>query len=230
MEELGFVENTLFSRRSADRRRSARRMSDSDDEEHVSQDFAFIFALAEMNSAAADASSSTAAPEKKKMCDLCDFKAPTQDDVEWNVVVQKENLLEKTDAFTEGDRPVGKALVGRLDKDLALPLYETTLQHMNVEHGGAKIFTTDGKKQSVTTLPGINNYDLHVGEHDAKAQKRATVLIDAAMLTTKSKEVGLSCTPSTRRRRSGSAASSGRLLRTSCSARALRSRSSTTGT
>ena len=112
--------------------------------------------------------------------------ATRRQDVDWNVEVEKEKLLEKTAAYQEGKTLVGKALIGRLDKDIALPLYETSLQHMDVENGGAKIMGTDGKKQFVTILPGIHNYDLHrIGDHDDKAQRRATVLIDAAMLTTK---------------------------------------------
>ena len=123
--------------------------------------------------AAADASSSTAAPEKKKTCDLRDFKPQTQEDIEWNVEVQKENLLEKTYAFTEGDRLVGKALVGRLHTDLALPLYETTLQHMNVEHGGAKIFTTEGKKTMYKLARGFSKVaSVQKGAADAIARKK----------------------------------------------------------
>ena len=69
-------------------------MSDSDDDERVSADFASIFALAEMQGDA-DASSSThvAKQEKKKICDASDFNPPSQEDFDWNVEVEKEKLL-----------------------------------------------------------------------------------------------------------------------------------------
>ena len=46
-----------------------------------------------------------------------------------------------------GKKITGKALVGNIDKELASSLYESTLQHMDLENGGAKITTTAGKKQ-----------------------------------------------------------------------------------
>ena len=166
-------------------------MSDSDDDERVSADFASVFAMAEMQGDADASSSKRVAQGKKKIVDLKDFKPPTPDAVEWNLEVEKEKLMEKVEVFGNAGGPhvVGRALVGRLDKDLALPLYETTLQHMDVRNGGAKIMTTNGKKQVETNLPGINNYDLHIGDHDAEAQERASVIVDATMLTTKSREV-----------------------------------------
>ena len=144
-------------------------MSESDGDDFsgpaMSADFASIFALAEMQGAA-EASSSTG---KKKMVDLSDYNPPTQLDLDWNVEVEKEKLLEKTAAYVSGKKITGKALVGNIDKELASSLYESTLQHMDLENGGAKITTTAGKKQVDTVLPGITNYDLHVGEHDQKA-------------------------------------------------------------
>ena len=208
-------------------------MSDSDDDERVSADFASIFALAEMQGDA-DASSSThvAKQEKKKICDASDFNPPTQEDLDWNVEVEKEKLMQKTAAFENGKMEVGTALVGRISKDIALPLYETSLLHMDYQNGGAKIMSSDGKSRFETLFPGIANYGLHIGEHDPKAQRCATIFIEGPFLAAKSAQVwaGLSCTSSTRRRRSAWAASSNRLFLTSCSARALKSRSSTTGT
>ena len=165
-------------------------MSDSDDDERVSADFASIFALAEMQGDA-DASSSThvAKQEKKKICDASDFNPPTQEDLDWNVEVEKEKLMKKTAAFDNGKMEVGTALVGRISKDIALPLYETSLLHMDYQNGGAKIMSSDGKSRFETLFPGIANYGLHIGEHDPKAQRCATVLIEGHFLAAKSAQV-----------------------------------------
>ena len=165
-------------------------MSDSDDDERVSADFASIFALAEMQGDA-DASSSThvAKQEKKKICDASDFNPPTQEDLDWNVEVEKEKLMKKTAAFENGKMEVGTALVGRISKDIALPLYETSLLHMDLQNGGAKIMSTDGKSRFETIYPGIANYGLHIGEHDRKAQRCATILIEGHFLAAKSAQV-----------------------------------------
>ena len=165
-------------------------MSDSDDDERVSADFASIFALAEMQGDA-DASSSThvAKQEKKKICDASDFNPPTQEDLDWNVEVEKEKLMKKTAAFENGKMEVGTALVGRISKDIALPLYETSLLHMDYQNGGAKIMSSDGKSRFETLFPGIANYGLHIGEHDPKAQRCATIFIEGPFLAAKSAQV-----------------------------------------
>ena len=109
--------------------------------------------------------------------------------MDWNVKVEKEKLLQKTAAFQNGKMEVGTALVGRISKDIALPLYETSLQHMDLQNGGAKIMSTDGKSRFETIFPGITDYGLHIGNHDRKAQWCATILIEGPFLATKSAQV-----------------------------------------
>jgi hypothetical protein len=192
MEEHGFAENACHyqvRRRSGRRSALAVEMSDSDVDERVSADFASIFALAKMQGEA-DASSSThVAQQKMRICSPSDFNPPSPQDLDWNVKVEKEKLLQKTAAFENGKMQVGTALVGRISKDIALPLYETSLQHMDLQNGGAKIMSTDGKSRFETIFPGITDYGLHIGNHDRKAQWCATILIEGPFLATKSAQV-----------------------------------------
>jgi hypothetical protein len=187
MEEHGFAENACHyqvRRRSGRRSALAVEMSDSDVDERVSADFASIFALAKMQGEA-DASSSThVAQQKMRICSPSDFNPPSPQDLDWNVKVEKEKLLQKTAAFENGKMQVGTALVGRISKDIALPLYETSLQHMDLQNGGAKIMSTDGKSRFETIFPGITDYGLHIGNHDRKAQRCATILIEGPFLAT----------------------------------------------
>ena len=116
-------ENVETRRKIRIRRRSALFLlliSDSDDEQRVSEDFASIFAMAEMQGGAGVSSSTSVAKEKKKICALEDFSPPTQDDVDWNVVVEKEKLLEKTCAYKQGKKLDCKVLVGQVAKNIAL--------------------------------------------------------------------------------------------------------------
>ena len=93
-------------------------MSDTDDEERVSVDFASVFALAEMQGEADTSTSTQVAQEKKKICVPSDFNPPTQQDVDWNVEVGKEKLVEKTFAFKGGKRQVGRAIAGAMETRL----------------------------------------------------------------------------------------------------------------